>query len=77
MHAFLAKALMDKGEDLDHAVQVAKKALDLRPKPRTKILAYFILADLYNRLGQIEEPKKLVAKAKELINTLLKEKKKP
>jgi arylsulfatase A-like enzyme/Tfp pilus assembly protein PilF len=74
VYAFLAKAYMDKGEDLDHAVQLAKKALDLRPKPRTEILAHFVLADLYNRLGQLEEAKKHISKAQELQSTLLKAK---
>lgn len=75
VYAFLAKALMDKGEDLDQAVQMAKKALDLKPKPRTEILAHFVLADLFNRLGQPEKAELHVAKAQELQNTLLKEKK--
>ena len=75
MYAFLAKAYMDKGQDLDHAVQMAKKSLDLNPKPRTEILAHFVLADLYNRLGQLEGAKKHASRAQELQGTFPKEKK--
>lgn len=51
-YVFLAKALMDKGENFNRAINLTLKALDLGLNKRNTILAHFVLADIYNRLGK-------------------------
>jgi len=69
-YIFLAKAYMDSGRDLNEAARQALKGLTLKPDLQTTILAHFILADIYNRLGRYNESRKHVDKAKELQKTL-------
>jgi Tfp pilus assembly protein PilF len=45
---------------------VAQKGLELKPDLRTNILAHFVLADIYNRLGRYEKSRQHVDKAKQL-----------
>ncbi|GAG87470.1 unnamed protein product, partial [marine sediment metagenome] len=69
-YVFLAKASMDNAVDLNEAEKLAQKGLELKPELRTKILAHFILADIYNRLGKYQESQQHVNKARELQKTL-------
>ncbi len=48
---YLARIYLDGGENLDEAVKMVKKGIDLRPDKADLPLGYFLLADLYNRLG--------------------------
>jgi len=52
---FLAKAYLDGDENLEVAVRLARKALDLAPRSELAPLAHYVLADLYNRLGRPAE----------------------
>jgi len=61
---------MDNAVDLNEAERLAQKGLELKPELRTNILAHFILADIYNRLGRYEESRQHVNKARELQKTL-------
>jgi tetratricopeptide (TPR) repeat protein len=65
-YVFLAKAYMDSGKDINEAEKLALKGLGLKPELRTNILAHFILADIYNRLGRYEKSRQHVDKAKQL-----------
>ncbi len=47
----VARILLRRGTDYDEAVALAKKGIELRPAPAELPLGYFLLADLYNRLG--------------------------
>lgn len=69
-YVFLAKAYMDTGKALDEAEYMAKKGLALKPEPKTTILAHFILADIYNRLGRTNESRRHEQKARELQKSL-------
>ena len=69
-YVFLAKAYMDSGKDINEAAKLALKGLGLKTDLRTNILAHFILADIYNRLGRHQESRKHVDKAKKLQKTL-------
>lgn len=69
-YVFLAKAYMDSGKNLNEAEKLAVKGLGLKPDLRTTILAHFVLADIYNRLGRYPESQQHVNKAKELQKTL-------
>lgn len=51
-HVFLAKALLDAGRDLDRAVTLARKGLELGPRPDIAPLGHYVLADLLNRQGR-------------------------
>ena len=48
---YLARMFLNRGERYAEAVSLAKKGLDLGPDPGEAPLGYFLLADLYNRLG--------------------------
>ncbi|TEU06036.1 MAG: tetratricopeptide repeat protein, partial [Candidatus Aminicenantes bacterium] len=68
-YVFLAKAYMDNAVDLNEAEKLAQKGLELKPELRANILAHFVLADIYNRLGRYEESRQHVDKARELQKT--------
>ncbi len=69
-YVFLAKAYMDTGKALDEAEYMAKKGLALKSELKTTILAHFILADIYNRLGRTNESRRHEQKARELQKSL-------
>jgi len=69
-YVFLAKVYMDNAMDLNEAEKLAQKGLELKPELRASILAHFVLADIYNRLGRYEESRQHVDKARELQKTL-------
>jgi tetratricopeptide (TPR) repeat protein len=49
---YLARIELNRGQDYNAAVALAQKGLALKPEPSDLALGYFLLADLYNRLGQ-------------------------
>ncbi len=53
-HLYLAKALLDVG-DLEGAEASARLGLERSPEPRLAPLGHFVLADVYNRQGRMEE----------------------
>ncbi len=65
-YVFLAKAYMDKGENYSEAVTLGEKALRLKSEPSATILAHFVLADLYNRLGEYDKSRHHVALGREM-----------
>jgi len=73
-YVFLAKTYMDAGKALDEAENLAKKGLTLKPDLRTTILAHFVLADIYSRLGRANESRWHVETARELQKSLSYEK---
>ncbi|MCP2520043.1 sulfatase-like hydrolase/transferase [Candidatus Aminicenantes bacterium AC-335-A11] len=71
-YIFLAKMYMDLGENLTKAEKLVIKGLKLKPDLKTTILAHFVLADIYNRMGKYEESKNHVDLAKQLKKNLIK-----
>lgn len=69
-YVFLAKAYMDTGMDLNEAARLAEKGISLTPDLATTVLAHFVLADIYNRLGRYQESQQHVSKAKQLQKSL-------
>ncbi|MBA7644300.1 Lipopolysaccharide assembly protein B [subsurface metagenome] len=65
-YLFLAKAYLDLGENFDEVVRLAKKGLELAPESEYAPLAHFILADIYNRLGQTDKYHEELRKAQQL-----------
>ena len=47
----VARILLRRGGDYQEAIDLAKKGIELRPSPAELPLGYFLLADLYNRIG--------------------------
>jgi len=48
---YLARIELRRGRDFEEAIRLAKKGIDLKPAPTELPLGYFLLADLYNRIG--------------------------
>jgi tetratricopeptide (TPR) repeat protein len=48
---YLARIELRRGRDFDQAIAWAKKGIELKPAPADLPLGYFLLADLYNRVG--------------------------
>ena len=65
-YLFLAKAYVDLGENLDEAIRLATEGLELAPESEYAPLAHFILADIYNRLGQTDRYQEELRKARQL-----------
>ena len=54
-YLFLGKAYLDLNENLDEAVSLVKKGLELDPEAESAPLGHYILADIYGRLGRQAE----------------------
>lgn len=69
-YVFLAKAYMDSRRDLNEAIRLAERGLSLNPELRTRILAHFVLADIYNRQGNHVESQRHLEMSKKLQKSL-------
>lgn len=69
-YIFLAKAYMDSGQNLNEAVNLALKGLSLNPDKKATILGHFVLADIYNRLGNYSQYQYHLDKAQQLEKTI-------
>ena len=49
---YLARIYMNRGERYDEAIALVEKGIELKPDKKDLPLGYFLLADLYSRLGQ-------------------------
>jgi tetratricopeptide (TPR) repeat protein len=54
-YLFLAKAYVDRNENLDEAIRLAQKGLELEPEADSAPLGHYVLADIYNRRGRTAE----------------------
>jgi tetratricopeptide (TPR) repeat protein len=64
-HLYLAKLYLDQG-DLNQAMELAQKANGLDPEPSLAPMGHFILADVYNRMGRLQDAEREVAIARRL-----------
>ncbi len=48
---YLARIYLNRGEKFEEAISLVKKGIELKPGKENLPLGYFLLADLYNRLG--------------------------
>ena len=48
---YLARIYLNHGQNFDEAISLVKKGIELKPEKKYLPLGYFLLADLYNRLG--------------------------
>jgi len=65
-HIFLAKAYLDAGANLDEAVRLARRGLDLAPRSEIAPLAHYVLADILNRQGRAADAAREVARGRAL-----------
>ena len=49
---YLARIYLNRGERYDEAISLVEKGIALKPAKKDLPLGYFLLADLYNRLGK-------------------------
>jgi arylsulfatase A-like enzyme/uncharacterized protein HemY len=63
---YLARIRLNRGENLEQAVELVLKGIDLKPDKADLPLGYFLLADLYNRLGRPREAEENARKGREL-----------
>ena len=49
---YLGRIYLNRGENFEEAIELVKHGIDLNPEKKDLPLGYFLLADLYNRLGK-------------------------
>jgi arylsulfatase A-like enzyme/uncharacterized protein HemY len=62
---YLARIGLRRGQNFEEAIALAKKGIDLKPAPADLPLGYFLLADLYNRTGDIAHSEEYARKGQE------------
>ena len=65
-HFFLAKSLVDRNEQLDRAMELARTGLELDPGSDMAPMGHYLLADIYTRLGQPQDAQRELASARAL-----------
>ncbi len=61
-HLYLSKHYLEIG-DLERSVELAKRGIELGPEPSMVPFGHYILADVYNRLGKLQEAERELAAA--------------
>ncbi len=64
---YLARVYLNRGQNFEEAVSLVKKGIDLKPDKKDLPLGYFLLADLYNRLGNESLSSEYAKKGQELV----------
>jgi arylsulfatase A-like enzyme/Tfp pilus assembly protein PilF len=54
-HFYLAKLYLDENRELDQAITLARRGLELNPRSEFAPLGHYVLADIYSRRGLIAE----------------------
>jgi len=67
---YLARIHLNRGERYQEAVDLVKKGIDLKPDKKELPLGYFLLADLYNRLGDAARSQECAQKGQALAASL-------
>ncbi len=63
---FLAKSLIDRNEQLDRAMELARTGLELDPGSDMAPMGHYLLADIYTRLGRPQDAQRELASARAL-----------
>lgn len=66
---YLARIYLNRGENYHEAISLAKKGIKLKPEEKDLPLGYFLLADLYNRIGDSVKSTEYARKGKELVQS--------
>ncbi len=59
---YLARIHLRRGRDYEEAIALVKKGIELKPAPADLPLGYFLLADLYSRVGDIVQSEEYARK---------------
>jgi len=70
---YLARIYLNRGERYEKAISLTQKGFDLNPDRKDLPLGYFLLADLYNRIGNYGKARENLQKAKELAQDINRE----
>ncbi len=63
---YLARIYLNRGEQYQEAIALVEKGIGMRPEDKDLVLAYFLLADIYNRLGNNAKSQEYALKGKDL-----------
>ncbi len=63
---YLARLYLNRNTAYEEAIRLAERGIELRPDPKNLPLGYFLLADLYSRLGDRERSSEYARKGQEL-----------
>jgi len=63
---YLARLYLNRGQDIEEAIRLTNRGIELRPDPKDLPLGYFLLADLYSRLGDTERAAEYARKGQQL-----------
>ncbi len=66
---YLARIYLRRGENYREAIELVKKGLELKPEKDNQAFGYFLLADLYNRLGDYASSEEYARLGKKLVNS--------
>ncbi len=66
---YLARVYLRRGERYQEAIDLVKKGLELKPDRENLPLGYFLLADLYNRLGDYAASEQYANKGRQLVDS--------
>ena len=67
---YLARIYLNRGEKYQEAIDLVKKGIELKPSRAELPLGYFLLADLYNRIGQNSMSAEYARKGQEIASTI-------
>ena len=63
---YLARLFLNRSTDYEEAIRLTQRGIELRPDPKNLPLGYFLLADLYSRLGDTARASEYARKGQEL-----------
>jgi len=66
---YLARIYLNRGDEIDEAIDLVNKGIELKPEEKDLPLGYFLLADLYNRTGQFAKSSEFAAKGQNLVRS--------
>ena len=64
---YLARIYMNRGERFEEAISLVEKGITLKPAKKDLPLGYFLLADLYSRLGQLAKSEEFARQGRALV----------
>ena len=62
---YLAKLYLDQGRNLDEAIALARRGLDVGPRSEYAPLGHYVLADIYSRRGMAAESQREASRGRE------------
>ena len=65
-HLYLARLYLDLGRNLDEAVRLARRGIELAPESEYAPLGYYVIADIYSRQGKGPEAEREAARGRAL-----------